>query len=1408
VSELTGVERPASRGSVHSVNFSLPTGLRPTSPVGNRRLTSPEPGRQPPRITSPSNQNLVYDPNTRSFLPASEIFAIEQRIQDAANAPVKKQKRVAPKQATGTHLADGTVGGRPRGTAVDEMEAAKQAPKPIPTQAPSALITQESTPTSAPTAVEPPVAPAPTTTTVPKKKKKRMVVTSESESEHSYAPNSSDNESDFSLSSPPSISKTRAGGALGKKPSIVREEREREEEEDEDAKRFPQPEPFSHLESNRATSPSPLPRSSAGRGHGRGQAAASAAFAHGRQETRSSSQPAPAPIDTSPANEKVLGLRGSVRGGRVQSVSPARTHFATTPDHLAVKHAPPPRSLSPRKSALKHHNGDSPRGLSPAGATTGHGQNLSEVSNDSTVASEDQPLPRKKAVRVSFDESNYKVGEAAGQETLSSPIVANPQQTLPAKRGWFSLSGRGKRKETSVIEDDEVMQPRPALPSFGSVRERKHKPEPLEERPLVKPAEPIEKEEPVTVQKIEPLIHRVESPTSPASPLFTTPTGEVIDYPMGQSNDHVVGSVIAQDAATKNAANISKSREPLPPQVLSVEGSGYHSDTDSTVSAQHDMSSSDAGAIVATEINPSRETEPLNAESGTPPGEQVTHTNGTNGDIPEILLSKATPTLNETEDRNGWPHIPGGWEGSNTSDSESTFQDEIVTPVEYRAIEPTPATIGIAEPLPGEAQPGSPVLSDIAAENSHEYNSLIDEHPAILEETEDESVYSDAAEELADQSDVEGGFLSLDAVVESPVVSNFTPGLALDTPPDSPTTRVVKERAYKQSQLSRKTSEPDLDEGWDKAQQYWKSLSDDKKRQLEEEAKEEAGDEDSESTIEAPKPAPKPKKKKKVITQPAPAAPLESQRPTSPERMYMIQPGTKAGPDGFTPSMRSSMRAEPPKPAGETHIRKSMRGQGSLHNSLREETVQPRGSIMKKNRPLSVPTQQIKADPDAVKTHVRALSAASAAAAQRNSNAAATAPKPTLRRKGSAESDSSFKRSKASENTTFRRSMRGSVDNGRKASPTRSSRFSLRSLSPTGSTTGRRPFNSAPPMPVVQTSMRGSMRDSAPPRSSMANRPKSPVGSSLRLGFGRASSAKPAQKKPVPSRARSSRFADSSDEDDARPAFRSRFVDSSDDDDDAPPVRGGGFGRGTMRASAPVRPIPRAAGVEDGDSSDLPDSDDERTAASPGLKRTKQRQNGTTAAGQNLASGSLRRSGSGSGMLATPSSPTATTPLTRPRRGSLMSILRRKKDPSSKVRKADVESAARRDTPLERSKSDLAAVKRNDSHNTISGARPQSPKLQKRNTAGSGSWPLPTLALASPPPKIPGGAEDGRPFSADAGGGVVGAETNGITTGRPEIGTRRFTAQGLPGELDVNGVGKPHKKKKFGKLRRMFGLDE
>jgi hypothetical protein len=101
-----------------------------------------------------------------------------------------------------------------------------------------------------------------------------------------------------------------------------------------------------------------------------------------------------------------------------------------------------------------------------------------------------------------------------------------------------------------------------------------------------------------------------------------------------------------------------------------------------------------------------------------------------------------------------------------------------------------------------------------------------------------------------------------------------------------------------------------------------------------------------------------------------------------------------------------------------------------------------------------------------------------------------------------------------------------------------------------------------------------------------------------------------------------------------------------------------------------------------------------------------------------------------------------------------------------------------------------------------------SPKLQKRNgpsrTNTGENWPLPSGA------RIDGadidGDEEKRPSTADAAGLLNGKGSAMNGNGRPKMGSRRATATGLAG-VDMTGTpGK--KKKKFGALRRAFGLDD
>ncbi|KAL3430333.1 hypothetical protein BDV09DRAFT_178794 [Aspergillus tetrazonus] len=189
--------------------------------------------------------------------------------------------------------------------------------------------------------------------------------------------------------------------------------------------------------------------------------------------------PTVSPPQAKPAAELDRERQPAVLG---QPGSPARSaHF---PSQLTVMgfpgdqlHQPPPRSLSPAKSAMKNRNSS----LSPDGRLSGilrPGPSLSEISDATSVASDDgvRPNHRRKPVKVSFDDEAEIVGVAASPPTSPEDIVPeSPPGKSKSKTSWFNLHKRKSSPLRSTDDDefDGVLKPRAALPSFGSIRGNK-----------------------------------------------------------------------------------------------------------------------------------------------------------------------------------------------------------------------------------------------------------------------------------------------------------------------------------------------------------------------------------------------------------------------------------------------------------------------------------------------------------------------------------------------------------------------------------------------------------------------------------------------------------------------------------------------------------------------------------------------------------------------------------------------------------------------------------------------------------------------------------------------------------------------------------------------------------------------
>ncbi|KAI8182302.1 hypothetical protein KHU50_002424 [Colletotrichum sp. SAR 10_65] len=1087
----------------------------------------------------------------------------------------------------------------------------------------------------------------------------------------------------------------------------------------------------------------------------------------------SSSQRQPSPPE--------LRQHGSVRNARAHSSSPARSaRFALGADQLLIRHEPPARSVSPRKSALKHSASPS-RGASPTDES-------SEASDPSRYGSEvtaiEGQVARKKSVRVSFDDENTKVvGQSAAKPELDSPVPPSPQ----TKRHWYSHLGRNRKKDAISLDDDEVMKPRPALPSFGSVRDKKLR-EP-EERPLVRPVEPP------------------SSPSAHDTSATYDSDNEERSAPLGAAADHNVGAILNQEQTARNAANISRFREPLPPVVTSMEGNGYYSPSSSSSEDEEEHE-------IVKEPEPTLPPEQVKEEIVAAHPE-ITHDEPVSltalvdqkqsegkhevEHVPAISVIQPTPTPKEAAPNgsvnasgSGYFDVPGGFPEDESDDNAVTTQARPGSSDPKKPVD---------EPAPAPRTERSIAFAPSAQKTT--YEPLVEE----TESSEGDSIYSDAYEDL---SEVEGdGFMSLDAVITTPIPNKVSQKLyekVLVTPPKDSSKDSQASDSPPGPEPTRAAGQPE--DEWEKAKQFWRGLTSDKRKQLEKEAFEEAGvDGDLEEVIQ-----PKKVRRKKSVRRSDGAA--EEQAATNPERVYQIQPGTKAADEDEPPSpMRKTLRGRQPQEtngngklqktmrgaqpqqasAGGMGMRKTLRsdaptpsqpvdqqqlGGGGMRKSMRQNGSsagpgpQPRVAAAPASRPLSTQGPPRRESDEKRSKHA-------SIDGSMTSTEMAKAMQANLRRRASDSSESSFRRSRPQRNGLgFRKSMR-SNDVPESGATGRNSRFSLRSASPPGS----------PRSPPVTMGNRMTMRTMRRDSSESSTKRLS------LLSFGGKKSAKETTKP-----GKKSRFGDSSDEDDAGPsAFRSRFADSSDEDERLPSKSASQTMPKTMRtsssAAAAAMKMPPPRYDEKGEESpDLPDSSDEEVAPPPApvqpQKPVSQRKI-SGASGRLIKSQSdghgLQRSGSGRGALMESSTTPAvgTQVMARPtqhRRGSLLSVLRRKKDTDmGKIsRPSHGESGARMDTKLERSPDEISALR----SGTIS------PRLQKQME----NWPLVEETID----------DEKRPMTSDG--------TKPMDASRPVFAPRRSTNQvlmaGRPGELDTTQLEGTRKKKKFGTLRRMFKLDD
>jgi serine/arginine repetitive matrix protein 2 len=1067
------------------------------------------------------------------------------------------------------------------------------------------------------------------------------------------------------------------------------------------------------------------------------------------------------PVMSTPTKKKTTLGASNIATDRTHSLSPARhAHFAAEAVELSNGVKPQPRSLSPLKSALKSSPAGSMRSSSPMVQPERLGSRFAP-SDASDTMSEDGGKRKKKNVRVSFDES--VIGGPSAY--VESERQASPSRAGPNQSRWDAT--------THEQDLDDVMRPRPALPSFGSVRDKDRNREGVE---------------------------MPEKVTETVSSSMSTSVASMKE-PLEASNDHAVGGVLARDFATKQKSQ-SAPHDPLAPEVTSVEGSGYYSDSDESSTVPDGIMAKAVSMATPAGVSPS---EPKTLTTSTATRSQDGY-RPVPIEVPVIAVQPATPGLSgpataEQSDLKSQlpsPFVPGGW-----ADYDE-MQETSVAPL------PSKTDDAAKESVVNKAE-ALPVVELRHDESRNDESS----------DEDTSSIYSDAYEELTDTED--GGFASIDALVESPVVKK-PQGLAAsryanESPED--------ERPAQQAQIT-----PD----WDATHEHWSGLIHSRKLQQETAMEQPVAEPDVISTtpiIQPPKAQPRKVQpmERKAPTEAAAKAPksVQSTRIDSPPQprksaLKKTPAATQSAPPADV-HIRKSMRnntGPPQSPVSDTHMRKSMRSNepigaprastglaASRYSLPPPETRSSKGALQKKHIPAATTVPAAKPRPQSagllVNTQLKTApkydndsdgSESSFRRERRNRQAARGggggdrytmrgsmrgAPAPTMRAAPPSRPSSPPVTAPSPAPAALRKSLRPSSPTPEPSAP-RSSRFSIRSLSPAGR------FRQSKFTPV-----------DAPPMPAPSAPPKKKTG-----GFNKPPRTAPAPTAPSRSKFKS-RFDDSSDEEDGgQPAFRSRFADSDDEDEDgyaAPP------------ALAPVRGIPKKTKDYDQDSTDLEDeaSDEEPSTSRPAAKDIEKGE-------PSLTNGRVPPQGQSFAAGQTADKPITELPSFTPgtkekaKRG-FFSFGKKKSVPigasEAELEQSGVDPA---DIPMppphrERNGRALTPIGEDDIPDTAESRR--SPRLQRRTTpqfgrSTSDSWPLPL------PPKI---GEDARPQSSD---GVLRSKSEP----RPVFNKRQSsyvsdagTARSARTAIDPKTgkeviVGRSGKKKKFQGLRRVFGLND
>ncbi|KAL1893434.1 hypothetical protein Cpir12675_004133 [Ceratocystis pirilliformis] len=972
---------------------------------------------------------------------------------------------------------------------------------------------------------------------------------------------------------------------------------------------------------------------------------------------------------------------------------------------MPARHLPPSRSLSPRKSALK----------------------ASRPQSASNVMSS---KPRSMSEDVNFESAGKKV--SFDQATVMHPddfFYASDGGGAPQKKGlrWLSSLGRSRRKEKTTTTGSEFdiqnentgstshSKPTDSTPALQELTaEDSHDLTSMGPLPPLPSFKSIRGKQPDVFAQDSSRLSGPQSTllpnTTPYEPrqLPTIRSGTELNKDYMEADSHYGLDQILSDENTnaiKDQDNKSRFCEPLPPIVTSVDGTGYGG-TPSPISDDSEDAFGSVSGLGSVDdyhhpVSPIDEVPPVAPD---PPCSQATTPQSSQyfaqstSDFlhyPQDMVGAYDQSISGS-DRDMFPgDLPHALDGSG---SQADVDDMSYVKPRQQLAAASSRLVRFAEDLPtrpAEEQSNS----DSDSEGSSVYTDAYEDFDgdgfqslnAVI--TTNLITQSSPTELSSSTTGVQGSKLStvsetllegtgsiLGIEQSTPTLSSVASPRSSDETPSqspmskstvSPQTSIIYNSAVSRNIMAQDNNEMD----WEKAKAYWKSLSPEKRRQLESEAQDNHASTTQQTSSQAPM---------------SPQSLFSFQGSTNDELGHVYEANAQAQvvstisaqahivstlgaqtqrtsqvvPDGDVLALKTNepmAQADSPEQEAvrtERKIKKSLRGHGSENDNDSVVSSVRRSNLQKKLRPFSYSASSTQPTLAASRDTQRHASLDIPPVISQDSSSSGH----TLQRQ---DSESSFRRSKSKadgifgsfRNSTMRDSPMASTE---RIEPAKHGKFRLRSFSPAGFRRGSSPPAIGPP--ASESTFRKSMRDpiSSGRKSIFAKTIKAP---------GSRGSARP-----------SSRFDQSSDEESGFgvSAFQSRYADSSDDETPSRPMTE------DLTASHSESFPPINQSLLELARKSLAASNQIQTNNPNDLLHT------LTAVPGNESASKFQSSMTDSDLKA------AIAPKSKKSRDGkgIMGALRRRKDTPKKIQRAPPsESAARRDTPLERSASEISALR-------------------------------------------------------------------------------------------------------------------